>query len=303
MKMRRILAATGAAVVALTLAACGNSDPLDSGGKSAGNKAGSGQSIVVGSQAYASNEIIAEIYAQALEHAGYKVDRRFNIGQRDAYWPSLKKGEIDVFPEYTGNLLQYLDADTKARSANDVFTGLKKALPSSLVALDYAKAADQDSYTVTADYAAKHRLKTIADLKKVSGKVTLGGPPELEKRPYGPIGAKRVYGLDLGFEATGDTTVEALQAGKIQVGNVFTADPRIKTKKLVPLKDTKDLFLSSNVVPIVSADRSAKVAKVLDPVDADLSTNDLIEMNVANTEDAQQPKKIAKDWLTRKGLI
>ncbi|MFT4036519.1 MAG: ABC transporter substrate-binding protein, partial [Patulibacter sp.] len=288
MKIRTMLAAAGAAVLTLSLAACATNDPLGPPTSDASD------TLVVGSQAYASNEIIAEIYAQALEHAGYTVERRFDIGQRDAYLPSLEDGEIDVFPEYTGNLLQYLDADTPARSADDVYTALQQALPASLVALDYAEATDQDSYTVTADYAAEHHLATIADLAGVSGTVTLGGPPELEERPYGPAGAKSVYGLDLAFEATGDTTVEALLAGQIQVGNVYTADPRIQTENLVPLEDTEGLFLSSNVVPIVSADRADTVAKVLDPINAALNTDELIAMNVANTDGAQQPDKIAK---------
>ncbi|MCQ9366726.1 ABC transporter substrate-binding protein [Brevibacterium sp. 91QC2O2] len=300
MKIRAILAAAGTAVLALTLAACTPTDPLDSGGGPAGQRTAGSRTIVVGSQAYASNEIIAEIYAQALEGAGYTVSRRFDIGQRDAYWPSLQKGEIDVFPEYTGNLLQYLDTDAAARSAEDVIASLRRALPASLAALDYAEAADQDSYTVTADYAATHHLETIGDLRKVPDRVTLGGPAELEKRPYGPTGARGTYGLDLGFEATGETTVEALQAGTIQVGNVFTADPRIKTEGLVTLADPKSMFLSSNVVPIVKAELSDEMAQVLDPVDSALSTDELIGMNVANTDGAQQPAEIAKDWLSEK---
>src|SRR5690606_32600117 len=102
-------------------------------------------------------------------------------------------------------------------------------------------ASDQDSYTVTAEFAEQHGLETIADLANVDEPLTLGGPPELEERPYGPRGAADVYGLDLAFSATGDTTVEELLAGSIQVANVFTADPRIQTENLVPLEDPEGL--------------------------------------------------------------
>ncbi|WP_105566909.1 ABC transporter substrate-binding protein [Microbacterium halophytorum] len=300
MKTTKLFAITGAAALTLTLSACGSSDPLAE--EPADGGAASGEAIVVGSQAYASNEIIAEVYAQALENAGLTVERQFSIGQRDAYMPSLESGEIDVFPEYTGNLLQFFDEGTEARTPDDVAAALDDALPESLVALEYAPATDQDSYTVTRAFAEENGLTSIGDLAGVEGDVTLGGPPELEERPYGPIGAKDVYGLDLGFEATGDTTVEALLAGQIQVGNVFTADPRIETEDLVPLEDTDGLFLSSNVVPIVSADVEGDVADVLDPVSAALTAEELVAMNVANTADAQQPEQIAEEWLAEQGL-
>ena len=99
----------------LALAGCGSSDPL-ANEPSAGASGESDKSVVVGSQAYYSNEIIAEIYAQALEKAGFTVERKFNIGQRDAYMPQLENGSIDIMPEYTGNLLQYFEPETSARS-------------------------------------------------------------------------------------------------------------------------------------------------------------------------------------------
>ena len=99
---------------------------------------------------HASNEIIAEIYAQVLENAGYDVERKFQIGQRDVYMPSLENGEIDVLPEYTGNLLQFLD-DTGDRGAqpDDVDAELEDALPDGPEVLAYAPANDHDSYNVT----------------------------------------------------------------------------------------------------------------------------------------------------------
>ena len=84
----------------------------------AADSAPSTDTIVVGSQAYYSNEIIAEIYAQALESAGYEVERRYQIGQRDAYLPELESGAVTLFPEYTGNLLQYYSPDTTATQAD-----------------------------------------------------------------------------------------------------------------------------------------------------------------------------------------
>ena len=106
----RLVALAAVAVGAtVALAGCASGDPLDGGSTGDGESA---ETIVVGSQDYYSNEIIAEIYAQALEENGYTVDRQFRIGQREVYIPEIEDGAIDVFPEYTGNLLQYYVPDT-----------------------------------------------------------------------------------------------------------------------------------------------------------------------------------------------
>lgn len=92
------------------------------------------------------------------------MDRQYQIGQREAYLPEIEAGKIDVFPEYTGNLLQYLDPQSTAATEEEVNADLPDALPDGLRVLDPAEATDQDSYTVTADFAAEHNLTTIADL-------------------------------------------------------------------------------------------------------------------------------------------
>lgn len=284
----------------LALAGCGSSDPL-ANEPSAGASGESDKSVVVGSQAYYSNEIIAEIYAQALEKAGFTVERKFNIGQRDAYMPQLENGSIDIMPEYTGNLLQYFEPKTSARASEDVYDELGKALPDSLAVLDQAQASDQDSYTVTEKFAKDNSVSSIEDLAKVSQKLTLGGPPELAERPYGPKGLSKTYGVDVAFSATGDTTVEDLNAGTVNVANVFTADPRIRTDKLVVLDDPKALFLASNVVPVVEADKSEELAAVINPISAKLSAEELINLNVQSTVEQKSAQDIASAWLGSNG--
>lgn len=300
-RITRIAAVGAAAAVALALGACSSANPLDDSGKT--TSSGSSDTVVVGSQAYYSNEIIAEIYAQALEKDGTKVERKFNIGQRDAYMPDLKSGAISLFPEYTGNLLEFLDGKATATSPDDVYAALKKALPKNLTALDYAKAADQDTYTVLKTTADKYGLESIGDLSKLPGKPTIGGAPEFEKRPYGPAAAKEQYGVDLGFSATGPTTLDALRAGTVQVADIYSADPAFEKGDLVALKDPKNMILSSNVVPIASSDIADKVSKTINAVSAKLSTEELVKLNVQSTVDKKQPADIAKAWLAANGLI
>lgn len=299
-KSRLVLAAGVALAATLALAGCGSSNPLDKPAASGGSDAS--DTIVVGSQAYYSNEIIAEIYAQALQNAGFTVEKKFNIGQRDAYMPDVESGKINLFPEYTGNLLEYLDKKATATSPDDVYAALQKALPKNLKALDYAKASDQDTYTVTKKFAADNGLESIADLAKLKTKPVLGGAPELEQRPYGPAGAKELYNVDLGFSATADSTLESLLAGQIQVADIYTADPSFQTKDIVALKDPKNMILASNVVPIASADIADKISSVIDKVSAALTAEDLVALNVQSTVDQASAPEIAGKWLKEKGI-
>jgi osmoprotectant transport system substrate-binding protein len=300
----RFATLAAAAGVSLALAGCASGDPLDdtTDPTTAPAEPGTSETITIGSQAYYSNEIIAEIYAQALENAGFEVNRQFNIGQRDAYIPALESGEVDLFPEYTGNLLQYYVPDTEATQSDEVYAELQGALPDGLQVLDQSSATDQDSYNVTAEFAAENGLVTIGDLAGLDGLI-LGGNPELEERPYGPTGLAEVYGVEVAFDATGDATVDALLQGVVTVANVFSADPRIGENGLVTLEDPEGLFLASNVVPLASADLPQAAIDVINAVSAALTPEGLVAMNVQSTTDQQSPAAIATRWLTENGLI
>jgi osmoprotectant transport system substrate-binding protein len=296
--------ALGAIVVgaSLALSGCASGDPLDTG-TDAATAAGT---IVIGSQAYYSNEIIAEIYAQALENAGFTVERQYQIGQRDAYLPQLEDGSVDLIPEYTGNLLQFYSPDTTATTSYAVYAELGSALPDGLVVLDQSPATDQDSYNVTQEFADANNVTSIADLAGLSN-VVLGGNAELEERPYGVQGLKDTYNVDVTFTAIGDSggplTVQALTEGAITVGNIYSADPNIAANNLVTLEDPDGLFLASNVVPLVSADIAGDIADVINAVSAKLTAAGLSALNAQSVNDEQSSETIATQWLTENGLL
>jgi osmoprotectant transport system substrate-binding protein len=258
--------------------------------------------IVVGSQGYYSNEIVAEIYAQVLEEAGFDVVRQFQIGQRDAYIPALEAGEVDLFPEYTGNLLQFYSPDTTATQADEVYAELVTALPEQLTALSMSPATDQDSYNVTAETAAEFSLVTIADLANIDGPITLGGAPELAERPYGPSGLSSVYGVEVQLDATGPATLEALLEGVVLVANIYTGDPAIAQYGLVTLADPEGLFLSSNLVPIAGTEVAEKVAPFINPVSEAMTPDQLVAMNLQSTADQMSVADIAREWRVANGF-
>ena len=299
--MRRTLTLAAAfASAALALSACGTVESLE------GRSNMDASTIIVGSQDYYSNEIIAEVYAQALEGASFTVERQLRIGQREVYMPEIEAGAIDVFPEYTGNLLQYLDQNASAHTSEEVYAALQTALPMGLRALDQAPAADQDSYVVTAEFAQAHSLTSIGDLAG-AGALTLGGNSELQTRPYGPTGLSQTYGVTVGFtpieDSGGPLTVKALKDGDIQLANIYSSDPALADGTLKVLDDPKGLFLASHVVPLASTRVNDDAAAVINKVSEALDAQDLIEMNRASTMEQKSASQIAHDWLTSEGLL
>jgi osmoprotectant transport system substrate-binding protein len=293
--------ALGAVALAavLTATACSSGDPLSSGDSD-------GDTIVIGSQDYYSSEIIAEIYAQALEDAGFTVDKQFRIGQREAYLPEIEGGSIDLFPEYTGPLLQYWEPDTEARLSDDVYAALQEATPDGLRVLNQSPATDQDSYTVTRAFADEWSLTTIDDLANVTVPMTMGGNSEGETRPNGPQGLLDTYGVEVGFtpieDGGGPLTVQALNDGDIQLAIIYTADPSVEANDLVSLQDTKGLFLASHVVPLASDNVNDEAAAVIDAVSAAMTPEDLLAMNSRSVNEELPAETIAKDWLAEVNL-
>lgn len=286
--------------VVIGLAGCASSDSLD-GGSSADSDA-----IVVGSQDYYSSEIIAEIYSQALETAGYSVERDFRIGQREVYVSEIENGSVDLFPEYTGPLLAYWEPDTEARTSEDVYSALKDAAPDGLNVLDQASATDQNSYVVTRAFSEQYGVTSIGDLADVPVPITLGGNSEGENRPDGPEGLLSQYGVTVDFtpieDGGGPLTQKALLDGDIQLAIIYTADPAISSSDLVPLDDPAGLFLASHVVPIASDKLDDDAQALINKISAALTPDGLVALNAQSVEDESPASTIAAQWLEENPL-
>lgn len=297
----RLTTALAVGAIGLTLTACGG-DPTE------GEKAAT-DTITVGSAAFPENEIIAEIYIQALEAKDVKVEKKLNIGAREAYIPALENGEIDLLPEYSGNLLLYVDKDATATAPEDVVAALGEALPENLEVLEASEAEDKDSLNVTPEFSEKEGVTTIADLKKIDG-LRVASNPEFKERPYGIPGMEKVYGITgVKFTAISDSggpaTLKALLDGKVDVANIFSTTPSILANKLVTLEDPKNMIASQNVVPLINSDKASdEVKDVLNGISAELTTEDLLDLNSKNQgKDKAAPAELAKQWLSDKGMV
>lgn len=300
MKLTRLLAGTAVAAIGLGLSACGG-DPTAA-------PSGEGDTIVVGSAAFGESRILAEIYAQALEAKGVDAKTQLDIGAREAYIGAIQDGSIDVFPEYTGNLLLFFDPKATATAPDEVEEALEEALPEGLDLLEASAAEDKDSLNVTAAFAAKHDLESIADLADIEG-LRLAANPEFKTRPYGLPGLEEVYGITgVKFTAISDgggpATLKALTSGKVDVADIYSTTPSIVENDLVTLEDPENLIAAQNVMPLIREDAvTDEVEEVLDAVSAKLTTEELLELNATYAgDDKPSPADVAADWLEANGL-
>jgi osmoprotectant transport system substrate-binding protein len=305
MKITRTLGGLAAAALALSLAACGGSDPTDT---SSGSGDNGSKSIVVGSAAFGENEILAEIYAGALKAKGIDASTKLDIGAREAYIGAIQDGTIDLIPEYTGNLLLYFDDSATATAPDEVNTALSSALPDGLAVLTPAPGEDKDSLNVTSDFSQKNGVTSIADLAKVKD-LSLAANPEFKTRAYGIPGLEKVYGIkDVKFTAINDgggpATVKALTSGQVDVADIYSTTPSITDNNLVTLEDPENLIAAQNVVPLIRDDaESDDVESTLNAVSAKLTTDELLKLNKAFAADSKpSPADVAKQWLSDNGF-
>jgi osmoprotectant transport system substrate-binding protein len=292
-----------AATAAASLAACGSSssNPLAAPPSAKGT-------VVVGSANFPEDELIAEIYTLALQNKGVKVTQHLNIGAREIYYPQVVKGGVSIIPEYNGALLfTSVDPSSTAITTSQVNAALAAKLPPSVEILNSAPAQDKDSVTVTAATASRYHLKSISDLAAHASQMVIGGPPEFKTRHEGLLGLESVYGLHFKafqpLDEAGPVTFAALQGGRVQAADVFTTTPQILTNHWVVLSDPKNLFAAQNVTPLVyKKAMNSTIVNTLNAVDADLTTQALLQMDQALSVQHAGYSQVASGFLKAMGL-
>jgi osmoprotectant transport system substrate-binding protein len=315
--MRRLFLPIIAVVVLIGgLAACSSSSktasstttaasPSSTATSSASSTPGGNPAVVIGSANFPENEILADIYADVLKGKGVPVTTKLDIGSREVYFKEMENGTLNVFPEYNGALLDYLQPSATASTTAEVNAALAKALPSNLEALQSASAQDKDSVTVTSAFAKEHNLSSISDLKAL-GTITFGGPPEWKTREQGLIGLENVYGLSINFkplDESGPLTIAALNDGTVQAGDIFTTDPSVTKYHFVALSDPKQLFSAQNVTPIINKSvATPTITDALNAVSAALTTAVLVQLVGAVVNDHIDAATVAAQFVQQAKL-
>jgi osmoprotectant transport system substrate-binding protein len=304
--MRRFRStALGAALLALALigAACGEDGSGGGGG-------GEGGTLTVGGVAFAENQIVAEMYAQVLENAGYTVERQTGLESREVLQPAIEAGDIDIAPEYLSSLLLFLDPDAAASGDPDEARSALEPLLSERgqTLLESAEANDTNAFVVTGETAGANDLASVSDLAPVAGDLTLGGPPECPERPFCIPGLQDVYGIEFGefvpLDVGGPLTVEALEGGDIDVGLLFSTSSVIGASGWVVLEDDQQLQNAENITPVVRTEvLDDEIEELLNAVSATLTTENITELNGRVEIDGEDPADVANAHLVEAGLI
>lgn len=307
--MRRYrTAALGASLLALLVSACSTGGGSTAPSASAATR----PAVTIGSEGFDESQLLAEIYAQALEARGYTVTRQ-DFGSRALAMPSLDSNAINLLPEYIGSLVRFLKGEATGDTAVTM-TNLAAALaPKNLTVLDAAPAQDGDGFVVRQETATQLSLVTMSDLAKVAGQLTWGLPLECSDNPSCGPGLKTAYGIDIAtlkvenLGACSGEMATALNAGGIDVAEVCTTQADIERYNFVLLADDKKLIPAQNIAPVVRNDllaaAPADFETTLNAVSAKLTTAELTKLNVRVSVNQESIPDVARQWLADQGLV
>jgi osmoprotectant transport system substrate-binding protein len=317
MRIHRTLA-LGAVMLALVMSACSpgeGSSPsaATSGAPQESQATGDLPEIVVGSAGFWESAVVAEIYAQALEGAGFTVERNLELGARDVTHPALTSGEINLMPEYLGGYLAQTFGGEPTPDVDETYQALSDALAEEdLVAFEPTPGTDADGFAVRQETADELGLATMSDLAEVADQLTWGVAVECSDNPNCGPGLERVYGISLEaldvqtLQACSTAITEALNASNIDVAQVCTTQPEIAGFNLVLLDDDGGLAPAQNLVPVVTADVADAggdlLASTLNAVSELLTTEELTNLGAAVILNGESYDEAASQWLEDNGL-
>ena len=312
-------------VASLALAACGDDDDDDGGGGGADtaaqeesggiqrDEANAGTTITVGSKNFTEQKVLGEIYAQALEAAGYTVEKQLNLGDEKTALAALEGGEIDAYPEYTGTaLLSFfgVQADKLPKDPNAAYEQAREGFAEkNLTAFEPTPFTSSNEVAVTKETAEENDLTTISDLESVAGEFTLYGSPECRQRLDCLLGLQEVYGLEFQRFVPVDIALrhEVLTKGQADVSIVFTTDPQIQREEFVLLEDDKGMFPPYNSTLVmrneVAEQGGAELEELVGQVNEGLTAEAMQELNARVDLDKETPEEVAGAYLSETGLV
>lgn len=279
------------------------------GATPAGQAAAPAGTIKIGSKDFTEAILVAELYAQVLERAGFTVERKFNLGATPIAHAALVKGDIDLYPEYTSTGLQEVLKDTnRYADAAAILDAVRKGYEQQFQAtwLDASPFNDTNVFATTPAIAQQYGLATISDLAAKADQLRLGGPAEFPDR-VDTQGLDKAYG---GFVSkfkefkplgTGALRYDALKNSDVDVIVAFGTDGRIVGDKLTVLQDDKSFYPIYNIAPVVRQDTLAANPKLADALNAvaPLLTDQVMSgLNYqVDGPDKQEPAAVITDFL------
>lgn len=269
------------------------------------------QTIKIGSKNFTEQFVVGHMYAEALEAAGFKVERKINLGSFAVAHGALTKGEIDLYPEYTGTALNNVVKAAAEGGPDGVYATVKAHYEKEFKLTWLKPTGINNGYAIVVrgETAAQHKLKTLSDLAKVSKTLVLGAGPEFLDRKDGIPGLKAVYGMEFKeFKQFSSYPLryKAFEEKQIDVVNGFATDWQIAAGKYVALDDDKGLFPPYYLAAVVRMDtleKNPRIRAAIEAVGPHLTNTVMAELNRQVEVDKKEPKAVAAAFLKSKGLI
>jgi osmoprotectant transport system substrate-binding protein len=273
-------------------------------GAAALSACGTRKTIRVGSKNFTESFVIAEIYSQALERSGLPVDRRFNLGSTQIALAAMRRGDIDLYPEYTGTAAIDVLHLPPMHDPIQLYRTVAREFAEryDLFWLTPSPMNDSQGLAVTSDFAKRERIHTLSQLAPVASRFRLATIQEFIVRPDGIPGLQKLYGGFVFREVrTYDIALKyrALLEGKADVASAFTTDGAIAVDRLTVLRDDRKLWPPYNVAPVVrkqTLQTQPHVARILDHVSPAITDTVARQMNAA-VESGQDPSDVAAAFL------
>lgn len=329
MRLNRTLA-LGAAMLVL-FGACttgGGTSPSASTGASPSAVASAGSSpsasetgatpdIKIGSDDFYESSVVAEMWAQVLEKAGYKVERHFNIGARPVRQPALEQGQIDMVPEYVGSGLGYYDKTMTTGDGQqnaDKLQAIVTGKGGGLTVFSISPGQDTNAFVVRGDTATADSLAKISDLLANQANYAWGLPADCDTNPLCSGALKDGYGFTYppakrkALDACSAPMAQALESKAIDIAELCSTQPAIGQFSFKVLDDDKKTQPAENIAAVVRNDYLAKVGDkaafqaLIDAVTAKLTTDELTKLGVEIQVNHKDVAVAATDWLTTNGF-
>jgi osmoprotectant transport system substrate-binding protein len=267
--------------------------------------------VRIGSKNFTESLILGEMYALALENAGYKVERKLNLGGTLVAHEALKSGDIDMYPEYTGTgLIDILKLPAKS-DPKEVYDIVSKNYKEkfNLIWLEPTQVNDSQGLVTTKKVAEKYNLYTVSQLANLAPRLRMAAVPEFEEREDGLKGLKKFYG---GFNFKSiklydyGVKYRVLLNGEADVTVGFTTDGDLTNPNLVLLKDDKRFWPPYYVAPVVRADLLQKdpgIEKVLNEVSSKIDSKKMQQLNAEVDIQKREYTEVAKEFLQKEGIL
>ena len=268
--------------------------------------------IVIAGKLGPEPEILMNMYKILIEeNSDISVDIKPNFGKTDFLYQALKKGDIDIYPEFTGTITGSLlkPAPKLSNDSKKVFEAARDGIKKQDNLVLLKPMAYQNTYAIAVpeNIAKEYGLETISDLKKVEDKLKAGFTLEFNDRDDGNRGLKSVYDLNLNV-ATMEPALRysAIQSGNIQIMEVYSTDPEITKYKLKILKDDKHLFPPYQGAPLMKAELLKKypeLEEILNKLSGKITEGQMSKMNYEVGIEGKSAETVARNFLKQHGFI